>query len=74
MIKILLTFYKGDIMTKKEKQTQVNYVNNQIGCLTNGGAYGYKVQIRSGAYGDATTWIDINKSQLDKIKAILKTL
>ena len=74
MIKILLTFYKGDIMTNKEKQTQVNYVNNQIGCLTNCGAYGYKVQIRSGANNDATTWIDINKSQLDKIKAILKTL
>jgi len=61
-------------MTNKEKQTQANYVNNQIGGLTNGGAYGYKVQIRSGANNDATTWIDINKSQLDKIKAILKTL
>ncbi|MBT6230829.1 MAG: hypothetical protein HOI47_29660 [Candidatus Scalindua sp.] len=49
----------------------MNYIQNMIGCLTDGGVYGYKIQIRSGANNDSTTWINIDRKKLEKIKRIL---
>jgi hypothetical protein len=49
----------------------MNYIQNQIGCLTYVGVYGYKIQIRSSANNYSTTWIDIDRKKLEKIKCIL---
>jgi len=49
-----------------------NYYTNQIDALTDGGAYGYKIQIHSGANDDSTTWMNVSKEQLALIREILR--
>lgn len=56
----------------KMNKEKFNYYQNQIDCLTNPGAYKYKIQIRSGANDDSTTWMNISKEQLKKIREILE--
>jgi len=51
---------------------RIEYIENQIDALTDGGAYGYKLRIVSGANGDGTTWINITSEELQKIKAALR--
>lgn len=48
-----------------------NYRINQIETLTDSGVYGYSIQINCNANGDKTTWMNITKNELEKIKAIL---
>jgi len=49
----------------------MNYYQQQIETLTDGGAYGYSIQVNCNANGDKTTWMNITKEQLKQIQDIL---
>jgi hypothetical protein len=56
-----------------KKQQRAHYLHNQIVALTDGGVYGYKIQILSGANSIGTHWIDIDKNELNQIDTILSS-